>query len=88
MKLSKKAVTIIDAQVYRAYGMGYSDAIRDMAAWLNVDLPGVVNSVLERKAAEIGRTLHECEAGNYRAINDSAREHVELTHVALGLEDA
>lgn len=30
MKLSKKALTIIDAEQYRAYGLGYSQAVEDM----------------------------------------------------------
>ena len=86
MKLSKKALTIIDAEQYRAYGMGYAQAVEDMQEWLTACLPGVVMSQLVRMGRDVAKSLEAMNQSHYEAVSKAAREHVAMLHDRLGVD--
>lgn len=85
MKLSKKALTIIDSAQYRAYGMGYAQAVEDMQAWLTDCLPGVVMSQLMRMGRDAAKSLEAMNRSHYEDVSDAARRHVAMLHESLGV---
>ena len=87
MRLSKKALAIIDAAQYRAYGLGYRKAVYDMQAWLTASLPNVVVAkvdALGRDAAKSLEIMNECHYGD---VSRAAREHVAELHRLLGVDE-
>lgn len=87
MKLSKKALTIIDAAQYRAYGLGYAQAVKDMQSWLTASLPGVVMSQLTRMGRGAAKSLDAMEQSHYENVSEAAREHVKELHEMLGVDE-
>lgn len=87
MRLSKKALTIIDMQQYRAYGLGYIQAVRDMQAWLMTGIPGVVMSKLDEMGKGAARSLEDMNAAHYSDVSEVAREHVAELHRMLGVDE-
>lgn len=87
MKLSKKALTIIDAAQYRAYGLGYAQAVKDMQSWLTASLPGVVMSQLTRMGRDAAKSLDAMEQSHYKNVSEAAREHVKELHEMLGVDE-
>ena len=86
MRLSKKALTVIDAAQYRAYGLGYAQAVEDMQEWLTTCLPGVVMSQLMRMGRDAAKSLDAMEQSHYEDVSKAAREHVEELHESLGVD--
>ncbi len=85
MKLTKKALTIIDMQQYRAYGLGYMQAITDMQRWLTTGIPNVVMSELERLAARTVKSLDAMNEAHYKDVSENARTLLSETHELLGV---
>lgn len=83
MKLSKKALTIIDAEQYRAYGLGYAQAVEDMQKWFTDCLPGVVMSQLMRMGRDAANSLEAMNQSHYEDVSEVAREHVTMLHERL-----
>lgn len=86
MKLSKKALAIIDAAQYRAYGLGYTQAVEDMQEWFTACLPGVVMSQLMRMGRDAANSLEAMNQSHYEDVSEAAREHVAMLHERLGVE--
>lgn len=87
MKLSKRALTIIDIEQYRAYGLGYAQAVEDMQAWLTACLPGVVMSQLARMGRDAAKSLEAMSQSHYEDVSKAAREHVAMLHERLGVDE-
>lgn len=85
MRLSKKAIRIIDMQQYRAYGLGYIQAVKDMQIWFTADFPGVVLSKLDVMGSEAATFLEAMNRENYKEVSAAAREHVAELHKLLGI---
>lgn len=86
MKLSRKALSIIDAAQYRAYGLGYMKAVEDMQAWLTACLPGVVISEPARMGSSAAKSLDAMNRAHYEDVSAEARKHVSELHELLGVE--
>lgn len=86
MKLSKRALTIIDAEQYRAYGLGYAQAVADMQEWFTACLPGVVMSQLVRMGRDAAKSLEAMNQSHYEDVSKAAREHVAMLHERLGVD--
>lgn len=86
MKLSKKALAIIDSEQYRAYGLGYAQAVEDMQTWLTTCMPGVVMSQLARMGRDASKSLEAMEQSHYKDVSVAAREHVAELHERLGVD--
>ena len=87
MKLSKRALAIIDAEQYRAYGLGYAQAVEDMQTWLTSCLPGVVMSQLVRMGRDAAKSLEAMSQSHYEDVSKAAREHVAVLHERLGVDE-
>lgn len=86
MRLSKKALTIIDMQQYRAYGLGYVQAVKDMQEWLVSGIPGVVMSKLGEMGNGAAKSLEAMNEAHYGDVSSVAREHVAELHRMLGVD--
>ena len=86
MKLSKKALTIIDMQQYRAYGLGYLQAVDDMRSWFTASLPGVVMSELAEMGCRASRSLDRLNEYHRADVSGAARELLAETHEMLGVD--
>ena len=86
MKLSKRALTIIDAEQYRAYGLGYAQAVENMQEWFTACLPGVVMSQLVRMGRDAAKSLEAMNQSHYEDVSKAAREHVAMLHERLGVD--
>lgn len=86
MKLSKRALTIIDAAQYRAYGLGYAQAVEDMQSWFTACLPGVVMSQLARMGRDAAKSLEAMNQSHYEDVSKAARKHVAMLHERLGVD--
>lgn len=86
MKLSKKALTIIDMQQYRAYGLGYLQAVDDMRSWFTASLPGVFMSELAEMGCRASRSLDRLNEYHREDVNEAARELLAETHEMLGVD--